>query len=60
MSITFILILIAIFVIATIIAKQYGDQIYGLIPRIPTNKIKEVSDVLPNQVSESINLQQEI
>ena len=60
MGITLIIAFILIFVVATVIVKAYGDQIAGLLPRMKTEKVKEVSDILPNQVSESLNLQKEI
>ena len=60
MGIALIIGLILVFVIATVVVKAYGDQIAGLLPRIKTDETKKVTDVLPNQVSESLNLQQEI
>ena len=61
MGIALIIGLILAFVIATVILKQYGDQLYGLLPRIKDVKeTKKVSEILPNQVSESLNLSKEI
>ena len=60
MSAALIIGLILVFVIATVVVKAYGDQIAGLLPRISTDEAKKVSETLPNQVSETLNLKQEI